>query len=215
MRDIVERWKRESTIPPILVVGLGTNDCSASVFERHVRRILSAAGDRPVVWVNTWRSGCDLAVNDVLLGIQKDELNARADGGNLWIVDHWSWVNSNRGVLSTDRIHLNRPGYKALRRPDGRRRRPMIAPPPPVLVAVWRFGDGTVMRLERCRSQVDRASLLRRCGGNLTVGSNPTLSATRRLSPNPGPRRPGFGRSTAAAVHGPIRVDLPRCVALS
>jgi hypothetical protein len=30
---------------------------------------------------------------------------------------------------------------------------------------------------ERCRSLVDRASLLRRCGRKLTVGSNPTLSA--------------------------------------
>ena len=45
---------------------------------------------------------------------------------------------------------------------------------------------------ERCRSQVERASLLRRCGGNLTVGSNPTLSATHH-GPDPEDTTSGSG----------------------
>jgi hypothetical protein len=40
-------------------------------------------------------------------------------------------------------------------------------------------------RTERCRSPVERASLLRRCGVTATVGSNPTLSAASALVARP------------------------------
>lgn len=113
--NIAEHWKRVGAMPRILVVALGTNDCQAANFERHVRRIYNAAGPhRPIIWVNTWRPGCDLRINAVIDRIQNNELNKRADKGNMWILDHWKWVDGNRHVLGSDKLHLDRHrGYPA------------------------------------------------------------------------------------------------------
>lgn len=111
--DVIDAWAAYGVLPRILVVGLGTNDCNASAFEAQVRRILARVGPhRPIVWVNTWRRGCDVALNDVLFAIQA-ELGARPDGGNLWILNHWQWIFENPGLLARDRIHLNANGYRA------------------------------------------------------------------------------------------------------
>lgn len=82
---IAEAWAAFGVMPDILVVGLGTNDCSRDAVLPAVRRTLAAAGpDRPVVWVNSWRPGCDGAINQTLHDVQR-ELDVRADGGNLWV----------------------------------------------------------------------------------------------------------------------------------
>ncbi|MFV0318137.1 MAG: hypothetical protein ACK5O2_14395 [Microthrixaceae bacterium] len=109
---IVEAWAAAGMLPRILVVALGTNECSVPPFAGPFLRILAAAGpDRPIIWVNTWRPGCDTAINDSLFAFQK-ELNARPDMGNVWILNHWQWVYENRGVLARDGIHLNSDGYR-------------------------------------------------------------------------------------------------------
>ncbi len=111
---IVESWAAADSLPGILVVALGTNECSAASFTASARRILAAAGpERPVVWVNTWRPGCDTAVNDSLFALQNELDAARTDGGNLWILNHWSWIYDNRWPLATDGVHLNPIGYAA------------------------------------------------------------------------------------------------------
>ena len=111
---IVESWAASDRLPAILVVALGTNECSAPSFIPSARRILAAAGpNRPVVWVNTWRPGCDTAVNDSLFALQNELTAARADGGNLWILNHWSWIFDARWALARDGIHLNPSGYAA------------------------------------------------------------------------------------------------------
>lgn len=109
---VVESWAASGTMPRILVVALGTNDCSAETFRRHVARIMAAAGpDRPVVWVNTWRAGCDVGINRVINNTQLG-YSQRPDDGNLWIVDFHGWVSLNQGVLSRDRVHLTADGYR-------------------------------------------------------------------------------------------------------
>lgn len=112
--DIVERWADVGVLPRILVVALGTNDCNGPSFSTQVDRILAAAGPRrPVVWVNTWRDGCDAAINAVLDRERTELADARDDGGNLWILDHHGWVDSNPAVLSRDGVHLTGTGYRS------------------------------------------------------------------------------------------------------
>jgi hypothetical protein len=109
---VVEAWARNGTLPAILVVALGTNDCNPAVFEPAARRIIAAAGGRPVLWVNTWRARCDGAINGVINSIQLG-MNVHPDKGNVWILDHWSWIHANRGMLGRDGLHLSRGGYEA------------------------------------------------------------------------------------------------------
>lgn len=110
---VIDTWARHGVLPRVLIVGLGTNDCNGEVFDGQVRHVLRLAGpERPVVWINTWRPGCDRALNDALFAIQA-ELNARPDGGNLWILNHWQWIFENRGFLARDGIHLTSDGYRA------------------------------------------------------------------------------------------------------
>jgi lysophospholipase L1-like esterase len=110
--DVVQRWAETGRLPRVLVVALGTNDCSSASFVPQMRRILQLAGpDRPVVWVNVWRRGCDGWVNDALWRAQQ-ELGGRADGGNLWILNHWQWVADGAAVLAPDGVHLGVEGYR-------------------------------------------------------------------------------------------------------
>lgn len=110
---VAEAWAAFGVMPRILVVALGTNECSGPAFEANARRILAAAGpDRPVVWVNTWRPGCDVAVNGVIGRLQFD-MRSRPDAGNMWILDHWGFLRANRGLLARDGIHMNPAGYRA------------------------------------------------------------------------------------------------------
>lgn len=111
--SIAEAWAAWGVMPRVLVVAVGTNDCSRGPMASAVRRVLDAAGpDRPVVWVNTWRRGCDGPVNGALLDAQA-ALGARPDSGNLWIVDHWSAVRADPGLLARDGVHLSAAGYRA------------------------------------------------------------------------------------------------------
>lgn len=98
--DVVERWTREGRLPRILVVALGTNDCNARSFSRSAQRIMAAAGGRPVVWVNTWRVGCDGPINAVIGTLP-----------GAWVLDHHGWVAAHVSVLSRDGVHLNAGGY--------------------------------------------------------------------------------------------------------
>lgn len=108
--SIVEGWASRGALPSILVVALGTNDCSTAAFVPAMNRILAAAGpDRPVVWVNSFRRGCDGAVNGPLLATQL-RLGERPDKGNLWIVDNCSWLTARPGLLARDGVHLRDGG---------------------------------------------------------------------------------------------------------
>lgn len=110
---IVEGWKAAGTLPSILIVGLGTNDCTASVFERHARRILAAAGPtRPIVWINTWNPRCATAINGVITKLQAESRRA-VKGGRIWILDHHGWISTHKQYLAGDGIHLTTAGYRA------------------------------------------------------------------------------------------------------
>jgi hypothetical protein len=109
---VIDAWASHGLLPRILVVGLGTNDCNGAVFDAQVRQVLAVVGPvRPVVWINTWRPGCDRAIDNALFGIQLG-LDLRPDSGNLWILNNWQWVFENRGVLARDGIHLTAGGYR-------------------------------------------------------------------------------------------------------
>jgi lysophospholipase L1-like esterase len=111
--SIVESMAATGTLPPILVVALGTNDCSGSAFGGQARRILAAAGTlRPVIWVDVWRVGCDAQVNTALWSLQVERNALEPDLGNLWILDHWSWIREHPGLLAHDRVHLRAEGYR-------------------------------------------------------------------------------------------------------
>lgn len=110
---VVEAWARAGQLPRILVVGLGTNDCSAVAVRRSAERILAAVGpNRPVVWVDIWRPGCDRATNETLVALRDELFSGRSDHGNLWLVDHHAWVAANHSVLARDRVHLTVDGYR-------------------------------------------------------------------------------------------------------
>ncbi len=108
----MEAWAAHGMLPRILVVALGTNDCSGPGFEVQLRRILKAAGPtRPIVWVNTWRPGCDVAINGVIGSVQFHMADHGA-GSNLWILDFWGFIQANRAMLSSG-VHLNGAGYRS------------------------------------------------------------------------------------------------------
>jgi lysophospholipase L1-like esterase len=110
---IVETWAAKGTLPSILVVELGTNDCSASAFERSARRIVAAAGPtRPIVWINTWRPSCDGAINGVIAALAAESRAQGSQGGRLWVLDHRSWIASHRELLAGDGLHLTTEGYR-------------------------------------------------------------------------------------------------------
>lgn len=110
--SIVSGWADQDALPAILVVELGTNDCSAGAFEREAREIIESAGpDRPIVWVNTWRPGCDGPINEVIDDLRK-ESRKDGGGGRLWVVDHHRWIEQNPGYLAPDGIHLTTEGYE-------------------------------------------------------------------------------------------------------
>lgn len=109
---VVEAWRDHGVLPRILVVALGTNDCERGLVKAQVDRIMAAAGpDRPVVWVNSWRPGCDGAINGALV-LTQITLEDRPDQGNLWIQNFQAWVRTNPGVLARDGVHLNTGGYQ-------------------------------------------------------------------------------------------------------
>lgn len=111
--SVAEAWAAWNVMPRILVMAVGTNDCSRAAMASAVRRVLDAAGpDRPVVWINTWRRGCDGPVNGALFDAQ-NALATRPDAGNLWILDHWSAVRADPGQLARDGVHLTAAGYRA------------------------------------------------------------------------------------------------------
>lgn len=107
--NIVEGWAAAGTLPTIVGITCGGWDAyigSDNVGES-VDRVMAAVGSRQVVWVNSFvliSDGRDQAVNAVLAA--KD-----AEYPNLTVVDHYSWVDANRGYL-IDWAHLNAEGER-------------------------------------------------------------------------------------------------------
>lgn len=109
--DVVETWQRLGVLPEVLVVMLGTNDCDGPSMRRGVQRILTAAGpDRPIVWQNTFRDGCDAAVNEALLDLRAEEM-ASTGTCRLWVIDHHAEV-LREPTLVYDGLHLTDDAYR-------------------------------------------------------------------------------------------------------
>lgn len=112
--SIIESWASQGSLPDILVVALGTNDCDPAGFLAQMQRIFLATGfTQPVVWVNTWRPGCHEGINDMLHRVQLLFNRLQPALGSLWIVDHEQWISQNRVLLAGDGIHLTGDGYRA------------------------------------------------------------------------------------------------------
>lgn len=107
---VVETWQRLDLLPEVLVVVLGTNDCDGASMVSGVERILAAVGpDRPVVWQNTFRAGCDVAVNQALADVRAGEM-ATTGVCRLWVFDHHGAV-TRRPALVHDGLHLATDEY--------------------------------------------------------------------------------------------------------
>ena len=101
------------SLPPYLVVSLGTNDDPRAVagFRAAVRTVLAAAGARRcVVWLNIARPaarGATYAGYNRALAL---EAGAHA---NLRVVDWQRMVRRNPVWLRRDRVHVSADGYRA------------------------------------------------------------------------------------------------------
>ncbi len=117
---IVERLARTNRLGTVVVVVLGANDCAARPFEAAARRLLAAAGARPVIWSTTWHK-CAARVNAVLGRLVLEPQSS------LRLVEHPAWRRGRSGDLTGDRLHLRARGAARLARAlvDG------IAPPTP------------------------------------------------------------------------------------
>jgi lysophospholipase L1-like esterase len=111
--------ERARSLPPYLVVSLGTNDDSRAVgaFRGAIEETLSIAGpNRCVIWFNIVRppfGGTSYAgLNRVL-----DE--QAAGHPNLVVVDWASVIQDQPQWLAPDRVHLTPDGYRARAREAG------------------------------------------------------------------------------------------------
>lgn len=108
---MVERSRR--TLPPVLVVSVGTNDDPriVSTFIRSVSRVLDTAGSkRCVVWPTIVRPPAVGASYD---GLNRALARAAARHPNLVLVDWVGMVGRHPRWLSNDGVHVNASGYRA------------------------------------------------------------------------------------------------------
>jgi len=106
---VVERLAETNRLGSVVVVVLGANDCAARPFEASARRLLAAAGTRPVIWSTTWHK-CAIRVNSVLGRL------ALEPGSPVRLVDHPTWRRGRAGDLTRDQLHLQARGASRLAR---------------------------------------------------------------------------------------------------
>ena len=104
--EVIEQLARLGWLPKVLVVALGTNDpIDPRLFGPLVQRVMSAAGDRPVVWVNIDKPFVEHTLNWAL------RLAGELDD-DLFVYD-WNGVADRFPQLRVaDRIHLTEGGYR-------------------------------------------------------------------------------------------------------
>jgi lysophospholipase L1-like esterase len=109
--DGVSEITSAGSLPPVLVVSLGTNDdpSATSTFQGQVQAVLEAAGpSRCVVWANIVRppyGGVSYA------GYNRVLARLAATNPNLRIVDWVGLTRSNPGMLAPDGVHATPQGY--------------------------------------------------------------------------------------------------------
>jgi lysophospholipase L1-like esterase len=98
-------------LPPVIVVGLGTNDDPGmvSTFRREVREVMALAGrGRCVVWTSIVRPAYEGVSYDGLNGVLTDEA-ARRD--NLIVVDWVGLAAAHPAWFGPDGVHPTPEGY--------------------------------------------------------------------------------------------------------
>jgi len=110
--DGVSEITGTGSLPPVLVVSLGTNDdpSATSTFASQVESVLQAAGpSRCVIWANIVRppyGGVSYSgYNHVLARLA-------ATNPNLTVVDWVGIVKRNPGILAPDGVHATPRGYE-------------------------------------------------------------------------------------------------------
>jgi lysophospholipase L1-like esterase len=110
---VAEIAGRAGSLPPVLVVSLGTNDDPAATetFSGQVRRVLDAAGpSRCVVWPNIVRP----PYNGVSYSGYNRELAAAAlSAPNLILIDWSRMIAGHPEWLASDGVHATPAGYRA------------------------------------------------------------------------------------------------------
>jgi lysophospholipase L1-like esterase len=100
--------QRASSLAPIIVVSLGTNDDQSDVegFRRRVRKVVDLTGPGVcIVWATIHRDAQSDALNDVLT---EEAVRNR----NLVVVEWAEMVADDRTLLAEDGIHATPTGYE-------------------------------------------------------------------------------------------------------
>lgn len=111
--DGVSEITAAGSLPPVLVVSLGTNDdpSATSTFQSEVESVLQAAGPgRCVIWANIVRppyGGVSYSGYNRVLAQQA------AANPNLRLVDWVGIVRRDPGLLAPDAVHATPSGYEA------------------------------------------------------------------------------------------------------
>jgi lysophospholipase L1-like esterase len=118
-RNGVKTYKeyiKKGMTPDAVIVALGSNDLQqspkASFYLREIRELLNLIGQRPVVWVNVYRTDSpsypkrSATFNEALL-------DATSEFPNLTILDWASELVANPRWLAFDKLHLQPIGYRA------------------------------------------------------------------------------------------------------
>lgn len=112
-----------ATLPPVLLVELGTNDGpDPGLFTTKIDAIMAKAGaTRPVYWVDIWRSG---------YGSLNSALDAAAVAhSNLTIIHFAATILSHPEMIGPDGLHLNGSGYQLMGQAEADAIGPGTAPP--------------------------------------------------------------------------------------
>jgi lysophospholipase L1-like esterase len=112
----IAQYLRKRPATSAILVALGSNDLQHShrpaYFEQQIRAVMTAAGPRPVAWVNVFRSDRPYYVrrsatfNAVLARLATEY-------PNLTVVDWYSTIRERPAWQAFDKLHLQPVGYRA------------------------------------------------------------------------------------------------------
>jgi lysophospholipase L1-like esterase len=112
----IAEYIRKRPATSAVIVALGSNDLQHSFrpayFEEQIRAVITAAGSRPVAWINVFRSDRPYYVrrsatfNAVLTRVA-------ADTPTLTVIDWHTAIRANPSWQAFDKLHLQPVGYQA------------------------------------------------------------------------------------------------------